>query len=53
MEYQLHWRSRLALAGAGVTAFIVFRILEMVPGLTETIYGRCIGPLIASLLSNW
>ena len=52
MEYQLHWRSRLALAGAGVTAFIVFRILEMVPGLTETIYGRGIGPLFASLLSN-
>ena len=52
MEYDLHWRSRLALAGAGAAAFIVFRILEMVPGLTETIYGRGIGPLFASLLSN-
>ncbi len=52
MEYQLHWRSRLALAGAGAAAFIMFRLLVMVPGLTEAIYGRGIGPLFASLLSN-
>jgi len=52
MEYQLHGRLRLALAGAGAAAFIVFRLLVMAPGLTEAIYGRGIGPLFASLLSN-
>ncbi len=52
MEYQLHGRLRLALAGAGAAAFIVFRLLVMAPGLTEAIYGRGIGPLFASLLSS-
>ncbi|SUZ62118.1 uncharacterized protein METZ01_LOCUS14972 [marine metagenome] len=52
MEHELHWRSRLALAGTGVVTFGLFRLLIMAPGFTETIYGRGIGPLFASLLSN-
>ena len=52
MEYQLHWRLRLALAGTGAAAFIVFRLLVLAPGLTETVYGRGIGPLFASMLSS-
>lgn len=52
MEHGLHWRSRLALAGTGVVTFGLFRLLMMAPGFTETIYGRGIGPLFASLLSN-
>ena len=52
MKHELQWRSRLALAGTGVATFIVFRLLVMAPGFTEAIYGRGIGPLFASLLSN-
>ena len=52
MEHGLHWRSRLALAGTGVVTFGLFRLLMMAPGFTETIYGKGIGPLFASLLSN-
>ena len=52
MEHPLHWKLRLALAGAGVGAFIVFRLLLLAPSVAEIIYGQGIGPLVASVLSN-
>jgi len=37
---------------AGVAAFLVFQLLAFFPGIAETVYGRGLGPFIASLLSR-
>ena len=52
MLHEIPWRRRLAAIGAGVAAFALFHIMALFPGVTETVYGRGIGPLTASGLSR-
>ena len=37
---------------AGVAAFLLFQLSALFPGATETVYGRGVGPFVASLLSR-
>ena len=52
MTHEIPWRRRLPAIGAGVSAFALFHILALFPGVTEAMYGRGIGPLTASGLSR-
>lgn len=48
----LHRRRRLALAGAGVAAYLAFRVAALVPGVVEAVYGGRLGAVLAWPLSR-
>jgi hypothetical protein len=52
MRRDLKWRRRLAAMAAGALAFALFQLLALFPGVTDAVYSRGIGPLLASPLSS-
>ena len=48
----LHARRRLITFGLGVAAFLLFQILLLLPGLTDTLFGRVFNPPVIWIISR-